>query len=262
MKDKISVSIVAYNNYDDIINAVESLEKHTVASIKKKIYIVDNSCKKKDDSDRLEFELSVTRHPDVRYIDTGANLGFGKGHNYILNKIDSEYHAIVNPDIIFIEDSFSSIIDYLENNYDVGMCIPRIVDEQNEMQKVYRENPTILDMFIRMFMKGIFKERENKHTLQEEDYSKPFKVPFGQGSFLVVRTQLLKELNGFDDAFFMYMEDADLCRRVNQQSKLMYFPGTTVIHKWEKGSHKNIKLLKIHIRSMFYYFIKWGIKWF
>lgn len=59
----------------------------------------------------------------------------------------------------------------------------------------------------------------------------------------------------------MYMEDADLCKRVNQVSKLMYFPGATVVHKWQRGSRKNKKLFKYHIESMRYYFKKWGYKW-
>ena len=97
--------------------------------------------------------------------------------------------------------------------------------------------------------------------MQYEDYSKPFQVPFGQGSFLVIKTELFKRINGFDERYFMYMEDADLCKRVNQVSKLMYFPGATVVHKWQRGSHKNKKLFKYHIESMRHYFKKWGYKW-
>lgn len=100
------------------------------------------------------------------------------------------------------------------------------------------------------------------HTLQDQDYTQPFQVPFGQGSFLVIRTELFKKLNGFDDRFFMYLEDADLCKRVNEISKLMYYPGASVVHRWEKGSHKNKKLLMYHIQSMRKYFEKWGYKWY
>ena len=84
------------------------------------------------------------------------------------------------------------------------------------------------------------------------------KVPFGQGSFLVVRTNLMKQLDGFDERYFMYVEDADLCKRINQVSTLQYFPYTSVIHLWEKGSHKNPKLMKWHIQAMVKYFKKWG----
>ena len=98
--------------------------------------------------------------------------------------------------------------------------------------------------------------------MQDMDFSKTFQVPFGQGSFLIIRSELFKEIGGFDDNFFMYVEDADLCKRVNQVSKLMYYPGARVIHKWEKGSHKNRMLLKYHVQSMIYYFRKWGMKIF
>lgn len=188
-------------------------------------------------------------------------LDFGKGHNYIINDINSEYHAIVNPDILLTEDSLSSILMYMDQNPDIGMCIPKIVDEEGNLQNVYREEITLWDLFVRFFFKNIFKNRYRKHTMQDKDYNQPFQVPFAQGSFLVIRTKLFKELNGFDDRYFMYMEDADLCKRVKQVSKLMYYPNTQVIHKWERGSHKNIKLLKYHIKSMIAYFKKWGIKW-
>ena len=262
MNNDLSITIVAYHNYDDIKKAITTIEKYTSNKIKKEIYIVDNSCLEDNNSIVIDFKKYISNYDDINYINTKENLGFGKGHNYVLNKLRSKYHAIVNPDILLNEDAFSKIIDYLNNNIDVGMVIPNIVDEEGKRQAVYRLEPTIFDMFIRMFCKGLFNKRKAKHTMQDQDYSKPFQVPFGQGSFLVIRTELFKELNGFDDNYFMYLEDADLCKRVNKVSKLMYLPNATVIHKWEKGSHKNKTLLNYHINSMKYYFKKWGYKFF
>ena len=148
----------------------------------------------------------------------------------------------------------------MNENSDVGMVIPEITDKFGKRQLVYREELTVFDMFNRYFCKGFFKKRSMSHSLQNKDYTRPFQVPFGQGSFLVVRTSLFKQLGGFDDNFFMYVEDADLCKRVNTVSRLMYYPGARVIHKWEKGSHTNKKLFKYHVDSMIYYFKKWGIK--
>lgn len=257
MRIKLSVSIVAYHNYQDIKVALETLEKHTSKDIIKKIYIIDNGTNDIDKEQIEDFKNIISQYKDVEYLDAKVNLGFGKGHNLILDKINSKYHAIVNPDIVFKEDSFSKIIEYMDNYLDVGMVIPKIVDEEGNIQKVYREEVTVYDMFIRMFCSKLFPKRMDKITLQDKDYTKEFQVPFGQGSFLVIRTDLFKELNGFDDRYFMYMEDADLCKRVNQKSKLMYFPNTEVIHKWEKGSHKNKKLFMYHVKSMIAYFKKW-----
>ena len=261
MKD-ISLTIVAYNNFDDIKNAIKSIEEYTSNKIKKEIYIVDNSSLEDNDKVIVDFNKFISKYKDIKYINTHKNLGFGKGHNYVLKDIDSKYHAIVNPDIIIKEDALSKIIKYLDNNNDVGMVIPNMVDEKGNRQDVYRLELTVFDMFIRMFCKSLFKKRQAKHTMQDKDYSKPFQVPFGQGSFLVIRTNLFKKLNGFDDRYFMYLEDADLCKRVNKESKLMYYPDATVIHKWEKGSYKNKKLFKYHLKSMRLYFKKWGYKFF
>lgn len=258
----LSASIVAYRNYDEIVEAIESMERYTDKAITKTVYIIDNTeCVTEEDyKKREDFKAKLAKYPDVEFRTKNENMGFGKGHNLVLDELDSEYHAIVNPDILFNEDAFSKIYAYMKEHQEVGMVIPRLTDEAGELQHVYRKELTIFDMFIRMFMKNKFQKRQAEHTLQHMDYTKEFEVPFGQGSFLVIQTELYKKLEGFDDRFFMYLEDADLCKRVNQVSKLMYFPDATVIHKWEKGSHKNKKLFKIHVQSMWKYFCKWGFK--
>lgn len=259
MINELSICIVIYNNYDEVIDAVTSIETYTSSYISKKIYLVDNSQREREYVVRhLINNLSL--YPDVEYLKAYTNLGFGKGQNLVLDRIDSKYHAIVNPDIELREDAFSSIIDYMDNNQDVGMVIPNIVNEEGKRQLAYRKELTVFDMLIRMFTPSLFPKRMSEHTLQGEDYSKPFNVPFGQGCFLVIRADLFKQLNGFDDRYFMYLEDADLCKRVNEISKLMYIPNATVIHKWEKGSHKNFRLFRFHVKSMLQYFDKWGIK--
>ena len=230
----LTLSIVVYKNYGEVVEAIESLEKYTSGSIDKTVYIIDNTDCSSDEefAKREEFKKQLKRFEDV------------------------------HPDILFKEDAFKEIITFMDENQNVGMVIPRLEDEKGNLQAVYRTELTIFDMFIRMFMKNKFKKRQAKHTMQDMDYTKVFDVPFGQGSFLVIRTDLYRELEGFDDRFFMYLEDADLCKRVNKVSKLVYYPGATVIHKWEKGSHKNKKLFKIHVQSMFKYFFKWGFKLF
>ena len=249
----ISITIVAYHNEEDIKKAVCSIMEHTAVDIRKKIYIVDNSIQ--------ENNLSTLQQqfPEVVYLKMKKNLGFGSGHNYVLPQLDSKYHAIVNPDILLTEDSFSILMKFMEEQQ-AGMAVPRLLDEAGKLQAVYRRELTVFDMGVRMFFSSFFKKRQAHHTMQEMDYTKPFPVPFAQGSFLVIRTDLFQKLEGFDERYFMYMEDADLCKRVNQCSKLYYCPDTAVIHKWERGSHKDSNLRKQHVISMFRYFQKWGWK--
>lgn len=249
----ISITIVAYDDEEDVKNAVCSIMEHTVATIRKKIYIVDNS--KKENG----LESFANQQEEVYYRRPEQNLGFGAGHNFVLSELDSKYHAIVNPDIILTEDSFDILIEFMEQR-GIGMAVPRMTDEKGVFQAVYRRELTVFDMGIRMFLSSHFKKRQAYHTMQDMDYSKPFQVPFAQGSFLVIQTELFRKIGGFDTRYFMYMEDADLCKQVNQCSSLYYCPDTTVIHKWERGSKKDGRLRRIHMISMFRYFCKWGWK--
>jgi len=260
MNVQLTITIVAYHNYEQIKTAITSIEKYTSPDITKRIYVSDNSVFEDGavSSEKNSFLAFLSKYEDVEYIENKENLGFGKGHNIVVDKVVSDYHAIVNPDIEINEDVFSAILSYMDGDKNIGMVIPKIVDENGNLQAAYREYPTLFDMFVRMFCKPFFKKRQAAHTLQHMDYSKPFAVPFAQGCFLVVRTSLFKSEGGFDDRYFMYMEDADLCRRINQHSQVMYYPGAAVVHAWEKGSHRNLKLLKIHILSMIRYFNKWG----
>lgn len=251
--DDISIGIVAYNDEEDVRAAVESIERYTSEDIKKKIYIIDNSTQ----SNELQ-QLQET-YEDINYIKTERNIGFGGGHNYIMPDLDSKLHAIVNPDIILDSDAFMALIDFMQDET-VGMCIPKLLDEEGNLLSVYRRELTVFDMFIRMFAKHLFLRRQAYHTMQDMDYNRPFDVPFAQGSFLVIRTELFRSLGGFDDQFFLYMEDADLCKRVNEVSVLRYCPWAAVIHKWERGSHKSKALFQLHLKSMKVYFRKWGWK--
>lgn len=249
----ISIAIVAYNDEPDVRMAVASIEKHTSEKISKHIYIIDNSDKEN------QLKELAGEYSDVSYVPTGKNLGFGGGHNYILKELDSEFHAIVNPDIILRMDALGVLLEFMQDE-EIGMSVPRLLNEQGELLKVYRREVTVVDMFLRMFLKGCFKKRQAYHTMQEQEYDKPFRVPFAQGSFLVIRTELFVKLGGFDERYFLYMEDADLCRRVNEVSELRYCPDAAVIHKWEKGSHKKGSLFRLHVNSMIAYFRKWGWK--
>ena len=85
-------------------------------------------------------------------------------------------------------------------------------------------------------------------------------IPFCTGCFMFFRTQTLNTLNGFDERFFMYLEDADISRRALQFGLTLYLPTFKVIHRWERGSYKNKKLRNEAIKSAIKYSMKWFFK--
>ncbi|MBP5224254.1 MAG: glycosyltransferase family 2 protein [Lachnospiraceae bacterium] len=261
MHTDLSISIVVYRDAEAAERAVRSIEEQTAVSVTKALYVIDNGAAEYA-GDREGFRAFLRQYPDVTYIAAPENLGYGAANNLVLPLLDSDFHAVLNPDIELREDAFSSILDFMRQKEDCGMVIPRLTDEEGRLQKAYRRELTVADLVIRYLFPNGFRKRQDRHTMQDMDYTQPFCVPFGQGSFLVIRTELFRKLKGFDERFFLYMEDADLCRRVNEISSLLYFPGATVIHGWERSSYRDKTLFRIHLRSMRQYFSKWGWKLF
>jgi hypothetical protein len=251
----LSLAIVTYNNSMIIEDTVRSVVENIPAEYSYKVYIID--------SDSKDNTLDLVREVkgNIEIIELGINKGFGYGHNAIIDVINSEYHFVVNPDIkIENSDQIKRMIEYLEKNPDVGLLSPLILNPDLSIQYLCKTNPTVFDMCIRRISPNLFKQRQNKYVIKESGYKTIMKLDYATGSFMVFRTNIYKELKGFDDAFFMYLEDADITRRVNQISKAIFYPGARVIHTWERSGHKSFKFAKITLRSMIVYFNKWGWK--
>ncbi len=251
---KVLISIVYYGEEDSIGNAVDSIERCT--STDREIILVHNG------GDRKVIEEIASGYTDVRIIDMPKNVGFGAGHNASFKEAGdgSEFFFVVNPDVLLKTDAVDKLVEYMENDPGIGAAVPRLTDNDGNLLSVYRRDPTVTDLFLRRFIPFGFKKRYAYHTMQDADYEVCHEVPFPQGSFLCVRSSVFKKVGGFDERFFLYMEDADLCRKVRQDHKCMYYPGASVVHYWNKGSHRSLKLFLIHLSSMVKYFNKWGWK--
>ena len=194
MSERLSVCIVAYNNYDEVTDAIASIEQNTTAEIRKRIYIVDNGVSVSSPNSVDGFKKNICKYKDVEYIDSRINLGFGRGHNSVIGRIDSVYHAIVNPDIIIDEDVFLEIIDWMDDNKDVGMVIPDIRDENAQAEE--SSKPTLFtspEQIIFYGVPGSGKSHEIKHKLETE-----YKIPEQQQDVFVERTVFHPEYTNAD----------------------------------------------------------------
>lgn len=259
MKHKavLSLAIVTYNNSKIIKDTVQSIVNNIPSEYSYKLYIVDNN------STDNTVDIVKNIKGNIKILELKVNKGFGYGHNSILDIIKSDYHLVVNPDI-FIENSnqIRKMIEFLAENKNIGMLSPLILNPELSIQYLCKTNPTVLDMLIRRISPKLFPKRQSKYILKESGYNEIMKLDYATGCFMVFDTDVFLELKGFDDDFFMYLEDADITRRVNLISKAIFFPDARVIHAWERGSHKSIKLTTITVQSMYTYFNKWGWKLF
>lgn len=220
-----------------------------------KLYVVDNSSND-------ELRDFVKDNARIRYIHS-LNLGYGSGHNVAIRKSiedKSDYHVVLNPDIYWEGDVIGELARYMDENPDVGQVMPKIVYPDGSTQYLCKLLPTPMDLIGRRFIpvKSYQDKHDYKYELHWTGYDRLMEVPSLSGCFMFMRTSVLKQVGGFDERFFMYAEDLDLCRRIGEISGTMYYPAVSVVHEYEKGSYKNKKLLKYHITSIIKYFNKWG----
>lgn len=247
----ISISLVSYNT--SLIDISRLITESFKISNLLKFYIIDNS------PIRTEFEYLDDR---VSYIFNGKNLGYGAGHNVAIReamKIGSEFHVVINPDIYFNFQDLERMIQHMIENPLIGHLMPRINNQQGELQYMCKTLPSPVDLFLRSFAKSLISERrDQKYHLKMLDYEKEIEAPYLSGCFMVLRVEALKEIGLFDERFFMYPEDIDLTRRMTLKFKTVYFPDVSVIHRHEKASFKSIKMKLIHMKNMIKYFNKYG----
>ncbi len=267
-KIKLTVSLVVYK--PDIVVLSKTLNcLH--AGINPELfivtlYIIDNSCDvgwREKIQACLASAFPMIDNITSEFIVSSDNVGYGQANNLAIEKIDSDYHLILNPDVFIYQDTLPQAIAYLEQHPEVGLLTPAVFGEDAQQHYLCKRNPTLFIMFLRsfapLFIKNLFKNYLLKFEMRDCDYSKIIKnYPFPTGCFMLFRTQILQEIKGFDSDYFMYMEDADIGRRALQVSETVYLPIVKIIHKWERGSHKNAKLRWIAIKSAFIYWRKWG----
>jgi GT2 family glycosyltransferase len=179
------------------------------------VHLMDNS----SNMDGIK-ELIETKYPQVKYVNSGGNIGFGKAQNIGFKKVEASFYLALNPDVEFIEgqNTLSRIIDYMKVNPEVGIVGPKTLNRDNSIQYTCNRYFDFFDQIVRRlgFAKKIlyFKKKIDKYLMKDFDHEKTINVDWVIGSFMFLRGEVARELNFFDDRFFMYFEDCDLCRRM------------------------------------------------
>lgn len=252
---QVTATIVLYkNDFEELKRAICCFLN---TNLKVRIYLVDNS-----PTDNLKSLSSLDER--VEYIFMDSNNGFGAGHNKIMSQLDKmgEFHLVLNPDIYFEEGVIETLYKYMQANPDVGNVLPKVIYPNGDLQYLCKLLPTPVDWIGRMFIpfKSVQKYINDNFEMRFADYNKEMNVPFLSGCFMFLRKSVIKEIGVFDEGIFMYGEDTDLNRRIYQRYRTMYYPKVSIIHAFEKGSHKNFRLFWIHVKAAIYYLNKWG--WF
>lgn len=232
MKIDITSSIVTYKN--DKLQLQNVIFSFLNTNLRIKIFIVDNS-----PNDELR---SICTDERIEYLFNNENIGFGAGHNIAIKRVleFSKYHLILNPDIYFAKGNLEKLYDFMERNNDVGLIMPKILYPDGSIQYLCKKLPTPFDLVARRFipssLQPFFQERLDSYEFKNRNYDEIMEVPYLSGCFMFIRTKIFKEIGIFDERFFMYFEDTDLCRRIGEKYKTIYYPNAVAYHEYAKGS--------------------------
>ena len=217
-----------------------------------KIFIIDNS----------PFDTPELKKLPINYYFSDKNLGYGTAHNIAIRQTLIQgipYHLVINPDISFDPDILSEIEEFMNNNSDIGLLMPKILYPTGEIQYLCKLIPTPFDLIVRRFLpRSWTKKQTEKFELRASGYNQIMNVPYLSGCFMFLRSEALQQVGLFDERFFMYPEDIDLTRRIHRRYKTVFYPKVSIIHDHAQGSYMNARLLIVHISNMIRYFNKWG----
>jgi O-antigen biosynthesis protein len=235
---QISIIIVNYKVPEHLIETLRSIRQaelydHT------EIIIVDNASG--DGSQKIITE----EFPNVTWIQLKHNIGFGKACNVGVHSARSSYVLLLNPDTVIAHNTLLVAYNFMESRPDVGLMGPKILNPDGTLQASCKRGFPTPSAAIYHFtgLSRLFphSKRFGRYNLSFINADQSSEVDAVSGSFMFIRRSLYLQIDGFDERFFLYGEDLDLCHRIRETGhKIWYHPETQIIHRKGKSSAKNL----------------------
>jgi O-antigen biosynthesis protein len=225
----VSIIIVNYNVKDLVDNCVASIYKSNNSNLNLEIFLVDNN------SIDGSSEHISNLYPEVKVIRNKKNLGFSKANNIALRQAAGRFILILNPDTVLEEDTFDKLIKFVESGENIGAVTSKLILGSGKLDVACRRSfpsvsvalPRILGLS-KMFPKSKVFSRYNLTYLDENETAE---VDAICGAFMFIPKKVLDDTGYFDEEYFMYGEDLDLCYRIKEKGyKIYYYPIVTTIH--------------------------------
>jgi len=238
----LSIIIVNYKSEEFLRNCLKSILRN-ISGCSFEIIVIDNEANGK------AKEMIEKQFPKVKILENKENLGFGKANNQGAKVARGNILLFLNPDILIKKNIFHEIINTFNSDKNIGIISPELV-LANASPQLWscgkREN------FYQLIKSKFFSKPDTSNLSKEQ-----IKVEWVSGAALAIKKKIFKQINGFDEKFFMYFEDRDLCRRVgNLGYKTMVLLKLKVIHLGGQAPILNKRRKKIYYQSQNYYWRK------
>ena len=251
---EISIITVVMNHLAFIRNMLHSLYGEGKPSVTFETIIVDNC------STDGSFEFVRDHYPEIKLIRNTQPFGFAKNNNIGAAQASGKYILILNPDIILSAGAIDRLHQYLTAHPQTGIVAPRLENPDGSLQFSVRRFPNLKILLNRFFTRG----DDSSNNRQVESYlmknlphDHPTAIDWCMGASFLISSELYQQLSGFDEGFFLYVEDMDICYRCWQSGHpVIYLPSSVMTHVHQRSSKHFNKKTCIHLKSYWYFFSK------
>ncbi len=256
---KLSIIILNYKTKNLTKQCLKNIVNLNLA-FKYEIIVVDNNS-----NDGIE-KIMREHFPIFKFIQTKKNKGMGAGNNVGISASQGEYVLILNPDVVVLENSIENLLEFIENNPKIACVAPKLLyPNKTYQQSRYCFPEFFMPALIRTQLNKFGEKKLDKYFMNDISTDQAHKVDWARGSVLMFRKNVLDQVKGFDERYFMYLEDTDLCRKIWQtKNEVWYVPSAKMIHYYFRESGGSVwvkdlfkKMAWVHIGSWLKYFIKW-----
>lgn len=257
MKQGIEVSIitVGMNHLKFLKNFLHSIYVVCTPTISFELIYVDNY------SNDGSIEFVRLNYPQVKIIENKTIRGFATNNNLGVKNSTGKYILILNPDIILLPGAVDNLYCFLKENESIGILVPKLLNVDLSVQFSLRKFMSLKVLFFRFLYKG----KDNLRIKTTQDYlltnfdrDKIQPIDWALGAAMFLTREWFDQLKGFDEGYFLYVEDVDICLRNWKLGKpVVYFPESVFIHAHQRASSKRWNKTKLmHLKSMFRLFLK------
>ncbi|OGC74296.1 MAG: hypothetical protein A2145_04770 [candidate division Zixibacteria bacterium RBG_16_40_9] len=246
---ELSILIVTWNSQATIRDCLDSINKNC-QNLSLEVLVWDNA------SADETAKIIKTEFPQVKLSQSQQNLGFAKGNNCLVDEANSEFILFLNPDTLIMNDSIERMLEYIKDSKTVVALGPKLLYPDNSFQLSYAKFPNLwTEFFTKIYQRSAHQKRSLILKFIAKNSSKTKEVDWISGACLLTRRKVLQELGGFDENFFLYFEDADLCCRLKSKGQIVYYPEANVMHLVGISTKsQNLKTGYHYRKSQLYYY--------
>jgi GT2 family glycosyltransferase len=213
----------------------------------------------------LASSLPADSGVDAAVVDGHGNVGYGRGHNLAIGSSRSEYHLVLNPDVVLEPDALLEALRFLRQHPDVALLTPEVRGRDGRLQYLCRRYPSVLVLLLRGFAPPSVRRRyagrlahyELRDRL-EEPVVRP--VPLASGCFMLARREPLAAVGGFSPDYFLYFEDYDLSMRLRRLGEIAYVRKVRITHFGGDTARKGGRHIGMFVKSGLRFFRTHGWK--